>query len=82
MCPLIKATKAKSFDVIVQIEASLHLIMLAPVQKMSRHMHRQDVVQKTLVVFTQFPHVLHFLLGLQTPQEVQSGSGLPLEGKG
>lgn len=56
--------------------------MLAPVQKMSRHMHGQDVVQKTLVVFTQFPHVLHFLLGLQTPQEVQSGSGLPLEIKG
>jgi len=36
-------------------------------------------VQQTLVVFTQLPHVLHFLLGLQAPQEVQPGRGLPLE---
>lgn len=59
-----------------------HLIVFAAVQEMSGHVHGQDVVQQTLVVFPQLPHVLHFLLGLQAPQEVQSGCGLPLGKKG
>lgn len=64
------------------MEDSPHLIVLAAVQEMSSHMHGQNVVQQTLVVFPQLPHVLHFLLGLQAPQEVQSGCGFPLEEKG
>lgn len=58
-----------------------YLVILAPVQEMSGYVHWEDVVQQTLIVFTQLPHILHFLLGLQTPQEVQPGSSLPLENK-
>lgn len=33
------------------VKVWFHLIVLAPVQKMSCHMHGKDVVQQTLVVF-------------------------------
>lgn len=68
---------------VMTLEILPHLIVLAAVQKMSSHVQGQNVVQQTLIVFPQLPHVLHFLLGLQAPQEVQSCCGFPLleEGK-
>ena len=52
--------------------------MAIPGQEVLCHMRGQDVVQQTLVVLPLLLHVLHFLSGLQSPQEVQAGGRLQL----
>lgn len=50
-----------------------YLIISVSPKKVASDMSRKDVVQQTLVILPKFLHVLHFLSGLKTPQEVKPG---------
>lgn len=57
---------------------SSYLIIAVSLQEVLGDVGWEDVEQQALVVLSQLPHVLHFLSGLEAPQEVQTCHRLKL----